>query len=864
MLGRGPHCVPIELHEEISDDSRTGHMKRTLLIGSLLAFAAILIMMTFSIPDREPIPEIETGVADVTNAFIASRLSELRFVENRGQFDSSVLFSMRYSDGSVSFGKRSVIINIWRSESAHARPADDAVRPVRFGVKKGAILPSPPIRSKPVTDRLTIDFPGSRLDCMPQGLDERTERTSFILGSDPDRWRSNVRTFNSIFYRELYDNIDLRFSGTGGSLKSDFIVGPAANPRSIRIRYSGADDICLDKSGDLIVSFGKSVLVEEHPIAYQVINGVKYLHPVAYRILDENLVTFCIDSYDTSRELVIDPLYCTLLGGSMVDNISKIHQNSRNMFFVTGATSSADFPALGATFQNDLAGESDGYISIIDPVTGTILQSTYYGGSGTEGLRFSGFDNNNRFITSGTTNSSDLPLAGDSYQSRLRGTRDAFIAVWDSTCSNLLSATYLGGNGYDALWGMTLSPEGDILMAGLTDSRDFPTTSGAYQRTYSGGEDDVFVTRVSGDCSRLVFSTFIGGSSYDEGYCVALDSDENVYIGGYTDSPNFPVTSNAIQRLKNPYDEGFIAKLDPTGSTLLYGSYFGGDVYDLVENVCIDTSGDVFVLGRTTSNDLPVTSGALQASKGDSLNPNPYLSDLFVLRLSTDMARVLACTYLGGADSEYSGQIFDFDDHAVLVSGYSESPDYPTVGADHGAYHAEWDVVYSVLSKSLESLYYSAYFGGNGDDVPNGVSLSAERIFIGGYTSSPDLPVTTTAIQTELSGEADGFIAIFDRSNIVTGIQELAPAARSLLLDQNHPNPVFHGMTTIAYSIPPNLNATLSVYDRSGRMVHRATLAGSPADCAAYRLDVSALQPGVYFYELRSDGQTIVRKMLVQ
>jgi hypothetical protein len=455
-------------------------------------------------------------------------------------------------------------------------------------------------------------------------------------------------------------------------------------------------------------------------------------------------------------------------------------------------------------------------------------------------------------------------MAGNSYQPFLAGNMDLFVAIFDSACGRLLHATYLGGSGFDDDFSMTLSPDGDILVTGLTDSRDFPTTTGAFQRTYGGGEDDVFVTRVTSDCSRLVFSTFLGGASYDEGYGVTLDDDENLYINGYTASQNFPVTLNSIQRTKHPYDEGFIAKLDWTGSTLLYGTFFGGDAYDLVENICIDTSGDVFVLGRTTSNDLPVTSRAYQASKSDSLNPNPYLSDLFILRLTSDMTRILACTYLGGSDSEYSGQIFEFDENAILVTGYTESPNYPKVGADARSFHAEWDVIFSVLSKSLEALYYSTYFGGNGNDVPNGTFLSPDYIFIGGYTSSQDLPVTPTAAQNQLSGESDGFITIMDRSHIVTGVSAGLPRPTVSALDQNYPNPVADRWTVIGYSLPPGLSAILTVYDRSGRAVKTVSLTEDCGPRRDYRLDVSSFASGVYFYELRSGATSIVRKMLVQ
>lgn len=687
-------------------------MKRALVF--LCALILIALASLFVLPEVQPDTMLEPGieVGDGGKTSITSRLSELRFVENRGQYPSSIVFGMRYAEGSVGFGRHSIMLS--SRHPAQKQSSGTIETNGRFGFgsrKRTADLDIHPL-AEPQVDRLLIDWPGSRTGSHPEGLDERIEKSCFFFGADPDKWRTDVRTYDRLLYRDLYPGIDLVFGEGGNALKTDFIVHPGADPDAIRIRYSGAENLWIDEDGNLIVRYGSSLLIEERPVAFQTLRGEKIRRSVTYRVESPFIVAFEIDEYDRSASLVIDPLYCTLLGGSGIDAISSVIPGTDGMLRVAGITYSEDFPLSGTSFQRDSGGDADGFISILDPASGTILNSTYYGGFDSEAMQIA-VDSAGRIIAVGTTRSSNLPLAGTPLQARLAGSMDLFVAIFDSSASRLLAATYFGGSGFDDDFGWTMGPNGEVIITGLTDSRNFPTTPGAYQRSYAGGEDDVFVSCISKDCSRIIFSTFIGGSAYDEGYGVGLDKDENVYVTGYTNSYNFPVTANAIQASKNPYDEGFIAKLDPTGSTLLYGTYFGGDVYDLVENVVVDSAGVVFVLGRTTSNDLPVTAGVVQSAKGDSLNPNPYLSDLFVMRLSDELTRIDACTYLGGTDSEYSRLFLVYDANTLLIVSATESPDYPTIGFEPDKFQGTLDVVYSVISKSFDRLYFSEYFGGD-------------------------------------------------------------------------------------------------------------------------------------------------------
>ncbi|MBI2488265.1 MAG: SBBP repeat-containing protein [Planctomycetes bacterium] len=327
----------------------------------------------------------------------------------------------------------------------------------------------------------------------------------------------------------------------------------------------------------------------------------------------------------------------------------------------------------------------------------------------------------------------------------------------------LLASTYLGGYGNDYGNSLILDTSENIYVTGITESTDFPTTSGAYDTSFNGGSYDVFISKLDGGLNSLLASTYLGGSDYDGGSAIAFDTSGNVYVTGTTVSTNFPTTSRAYDTsLNGYYGDVFISKLDSGLTSLLASTYLGGSYYSLGDSLTLDTSGHVYVTGYTYSTDFPTTSGAYDTSQ----NGNGY-DDVFISKLDGGLTSLLASTYLGGSNIDVSNSLTLDTSGNVYVMGYTDSYDFPTTS---GAYDTSqngsgsYDVFISKLNGGLTSLLASTYLGGSGNDY-GGESLTLDTsgdVYVTGWTDSTDFPTTSGAYDTSQNGYLDVFISKLD------------------------------------------------------------------------------------------------------
>ncbi len=336
-------------------------------------------------------------------------------------------------------------------------------------------------------------------------------------------------------------------------------------------------------------------------------------------------------------------------------------------------------------------------------------------------------------------------------------------------------STFLGGQDQDDCISIDLTASGDIIIAGATESVDFPTTTGAYDTTFVGGYSDAYISCISADGSQLLWSTFLGGDSIDVLFEVALDDSDRVVVGGLTMSSDFPATPGAYDTTHNGAFDGVVACLSADGSQLLYSTYLGTTMDDMIVALDVSNSGDAIVGGYTASSNFPTTPGAYDTTY------NGGIRDAFVTRLSADGSTLVYSTYLGGnnddgwyyeypmiTNSDYIMLVLD-EERNVFITGSTLSPDFPTTpGAYDTTFNGDWDNFITKLDATGSNLIYSTYLGGSSLDYTclDAISLSENGMLaIGGVTWSSDFPTTPNAYDTTFNGGAgdfDAFVSILD------------------------------------------------------------------------------------------------------
>jgi hypothetical protein len=386
---------------------------------------------------------------------------------------------------------------------------------------------------------------------------------------------------------------------------------------------------------------------------------------------------------------------------------------------------------------------------VIDPI---VSYSTYLGGAGQDSARAITTDASGYAYVTGYTDSTDLPAAIP-YQGGNGGSVDVFVAKLNAAGNALIYCTYLGGNLDDRAYALAIDASANIYVAGWTYSANFPTTSTSFQRVLAGGRD-AFVTKLSSNGSRLVYSTYLGGTDNEAAYGLGLDSSGSAYLAGETHSTNFPLRG-AYQAVNRGRQEAFVAKLSPDGASLDWSTYLGGSGDDKVNSLALDSSGNVYVAGGTTSTNFPTVLPLQSTNAGGQ--------DAFVTKISAGGSTLSYSTYLGGsggtttANEAASGIQVDQAGTAYVV-GTTPSSNFPTLNAYQSSLGGSLDAFVTHLNAAGNALVYSTYLGGAGIDYACAASLASSGVLaVAGYTISSDFP-TTSGLQTSRAGGYDAFL----------------------------------------------------------------------------------------------------------
>ncbi len=671
---------------------------------------------------------------------LPSKLPFSGFVENKGQIeDPKILYYYSSAEMSVGFGN-SKIIFVSRSQNDKSRTSF--------------------FLTFPEATRVT-----------PVGKIMKSPSTNYFYGS---LHLTNVPSWGEIWYYDLYPQIDLRYYMTTKGLKYEFIVRPGGIPEHITVKVNGA--VILDVRAH-------TVTIKAHNIAealtfydtkLQVFQADKT--PVsAHFILKDPLSQsygFNIEDYDSNQPLIIDPellWFSTYLGGSAVDRGFGIAVDDAENVYVTGFTHSYNF-VTSNPYQGTIGGWADVFVTKMNSTGNGIVFSTFFGGLEYDYGEGIAVDTAGNVYVTGYTGSTDFPLL-NAVDTTFEGLHEAFVFKLNATGNGLVFSTFLGGNdslGVYSESGKRIAADDDenVYVAGYTDASNFPTHN-AYQPSSNGGFE-AFVTKLNSN-GAFVFSTYLGGSSTDRGWDMALDSGGNCYVAGDTLSSDFP-TQNAYNSTYGGGSEAFVTKLNSAGS-LVYSTYLGGTYNDIGKAIAVDTAGNAYITGHTSSPNFP-TLNAYQSSKIG-------IFDVFVTKLNAAGTGLVYSTYVGGSGYDYPNGIAVNSVGNCYITGDTDSSNFPTQNTTLTTKKGTRDAFVTILSTAGNGLEFSTYFGGTSNDYGYGIAVdSAGNCYITGDTwLSMDFPITPNAYQpTHKTGQSDAFVTKLTFENVLPIISSVTQA----------------------------------------------------------------------------------------
>jgi len=711
-----------------------------------------------------------------SHAVAGYRRLPLSFEPNVGQSDATVDFLSRASGYTLFLTRGEAVLSL--QEQRREKSFEILQEPVQSN--------HPQTRLNSTV--LRMQLVGSDLDASVRGLHELPGRSNYIHGKNPKDWHTNVASYARVQYEDVYPGVNLVYYGNQGQLEYDFTVSPGTNPHRIAMQFAGARHLHIDATtGDLVMNAGMEEVHFHKPVAYQTVDAdssisEKSLVPANYVIDANNRVTFNLGSYDRSKSLVIDPAlsYSTYLGGSADDFATSLAVDNAGSVYITGYTSSANFPvssgALQTTCKNGCGATSDAFLTKLDPTGTGIVYSTYLGGNGNDYSNSVALDAFGNAYLAGQTLSADFPVTAGALQSTCGAGNcaggDAFVTELNSTGSALIYSTYFGGGSVDQANSIVLDSSNNAFITGYTQSTNLPVTAGVFQTSCScASHPDAYVAELNSTGSALVYSTYLGGSTAaDVAYAVVLDSNNDAFVAGYTQSTNFPTTSGAYQTTLSSTSAGFVSKLNPTGTALIYSTYLGGNnslttpCEACITSITIDSLGDAYVAGLTAEANFPTTPGAFQ----NTFKSTDKGHDAFITELNPTGSALIFSTYLGGAGDDGATGIAVDSSGNVWLKGNTKSADFPiTNGAFQTKSGGDFDHYVAELNPVGKQLLFSTYLGGSGIEFGGATKMmvidsqSPPNIYAIGYTNSTNFPTTPGAFQTAVGGGNDAVISKF-------------------------------------------------------------------------------------------------------
>jgi len=664
----------------------------------------------------------------------------LRFEANHGQFDGDVRFLARARGYSLALTANGPEMFIGSSLPGESRLR---VQAAGHRLADPTRLAGVPLGSAPKAG-VRMHLIGAEAGREPEGTDRLPGVTNYLLGSDPTRWHTSVPAYAAVRYTRVYPGVDLVFHDGGTGVEYDFEIAPGTAPSAITWQFEGAGPPMLDK-GDLVLNTPAGALRQRRPAAYQMVDGRRRAVVADFALRPSGTVGFSLGAHDARRPVVIDPVlsYSTYLGGVKFDRATNVAVDTSGNAYVVGQTDSANLPTTPGAFQAAC------------PPGGTCA---------------------------------------------LTQAHPAFVAKLAPDGSALEYLTYLGGSADNQTDpSIAVDGQGDAVVAGATQSVDFPTTPGAPQRScggdafcdadrtdYADGATTAGSTTFTAAGPRFTTGNIgspITGANLPPGTLVTAVGPLDPASGASTTatlSQAATATGTALPftLFANPRPDAFVAKLDPTGASLLASTYLGGSGIDSALGIALDGAADVYVAG-VTSAVFPTTAGALQANRvlndGVTVAGSTTLTSGSATFGAADVGRPVVAGTLASATviSAVTGA------HSVTLSvpaTASASGVTVTIGGPSGAPGTFTFNAFAAKLSPEGALAYSTYLGGTDSDAATGVAVDgtctvACPAFVTGATTSADIPTTAGAFRTAChrakasppgSCSQEGFVAELD------------------------------------------------------------------------------------------------------
>jgi hypothetical protein len=684
-------------------------MNAKLLLTVMLLIVLILAPITPSTHGETPIRPTMAPRSTITDSSQAQgtealHSSPVMFIENVGQFADGARFQVRGGDKTIWLTEDEIWVTVVEEPPPTPR-LPDGRHPSPLSVTETETESGASGEVQGVNIRLS--FSGANPHPRLEPFNRLETVVSYFIGNDPAQWRVAVPVWGGVRYRDLYPGIDLEITGEGGHLVQRLVTRPGANLSAVRLRVEGADAVTPTPS----------------PAAVASPNLVGRAGWEQGLLLRTALGDFTLPLLQV-EEGIVKP--------ALVQQVDRLAFEVAHPFTVENGADSA--PLSIAHPQQEVS----------------LLYAGFLGGSSwDEGGGIAVDADGNAYVT-GYTSYHDFPAVVGPDTS-YNGNRDAFVAKVNPSGTGLVYAGFLGGSDWDVGSDIAVDADGNAYVTGETFSSNFPAVLGP-DTSYNGGYD-AFVAKVNPSGTGLVYAGFLGGSDNDGGRSIAVDADGNAYVTGVTDSRNFPAVVGPDTSYNGGDYDAFVAKVNPSGTGLVYAGFLGGSDWDVGSDIAVDADGNAYVTGETTSRNFPAVVGPDTSYNGGD-------KDAFVAKVNPEGTALVYAGFLGGSGLDSGSSIAVDADGNAYVTGYTQSRDFPTVVGPDTSYNGGGDAFVAKVNPSGTGLVYAGFLGGSGLDSGSSIAVDADgNAYVTGGTTSRDFPAVVGPDTSYNGGDFDAFVA---------------------------------------------------------------------------------------------------------